>query len=159
MSQNVQKHPFHLVDTSPWPLFASLGALCTTVGLVMYMHGYLGGELLGSCGFSMILYTMYVWWRDVIRESTFQGHHTRTVQYGLRYGMILFIVSEIMFFFAFFWAFFHSSLAPTIEIGAMWPPKGIEVLNPWEIPFLNTCLLYTSPSPRDRSVSRMPSSA
>ena len=110
MSQNVQKHPFHLVDTSPWPLFASLGALCTTVGLVMYMHGYLGGELLGSCGFSMIL----------------------------------FIVSEIMFFFAFFWAFFHSSLAPTIEIGAMWPPKGIEVLNPWEIPFLNTVILLTS---------------
>ena len=73
---------------------------------------------------------MYVWWRDVIREATFQGHHTQTVQHGLRYGMILFIVSEIMFFFAFFWAFFHSSLAPTIEIGAMWPPKGIEVLNP-----------------------------
>ena len=144
MSQNVQKHPFHLVDTSPWPIFASLGALCTTVGMVMYMHGYHGGELLASCGFSMVLYTMFVWWRDVIRESTFQGHHTRTVQYGLRYGMILFIVSEIMFFFAFFWAFFHSSLAPTIEIGAMWPPKGIEVLNPWEIPFLNTVILLTS---------------
>ena len=144
MSQNVQKHPFHLVDTSPWPIFASLGALCTTVGMVMYMHGYHGGELLASLGFSMILYTMYVWWRDVIRESTFQGHRTRTVQYGLRYGMILFIVSEIMFFFAFFWAFFHSSLAPTIEIGAMWPPKGIEVLNPWEIPFLNTVILLTS---------------
>ena len=126
MSQHVQKHPFHLVDTSPWPIFASLAALCTTVGMVMYMHGYLGGELLGSCGFCMILYVMYVWWRDVVRESTFQGHHTRTVQYGLRYGMILFIVSEIMFFFAFFWAFFHSSLAPTIEIGAMWPPKELK---------------------------------
>ena len=144
MSQNVQKHPFHLVDTSPWPIFASLGALCTTVGMVMYMHGYHGGEFLASVGFSMILYTMFVWWRDVIRESTFQGHHTRTVQYGLRYGMILFIVSEIMFFFAFFWAFFHSSLAPTIEIGAMWPPKGIEVLNPWEIPFLNTVILISN---------------
>ena len=102
MSQNVQKHPFHLVDTSPWPIFASLGALCTTVGMVMYMHGYHGGELLASLGFSMILYTMYVWWRDVIRESTFQGHHTRTVQYGLRYGLF----QKLCFFLHFSGLFF-----------------------------------------------------
>jgi len=110
----------------------------------MYMHGYNGGGLLASLGFGMVCYTMVVWWRDVIREATFEGHHTSTVQTGLKYGMLLFIVSEIMFFFAFFWAFFHSALAPTIEIGAMWPPKGIEVLNPWEIPFLNTVILLTS---------------
>jgi cytochrome c oxidase subunit 3 len=87
---------------------------------------------------------MVIWWRDVIRESTFQGHHTLAVQVGLRYGMILFIVSEIMFFFAFFWAFFHSSLAPTIEIGAVWPPAGVQVLDPWAIPFLNTVILLSS---------------
>ena len=87
---------------------------------------------------------MFVWWRDVIRESTFQGHHTTPVQLGLRYGMILFIASEVMFFLAFFWAFFHSSLAPTVELGAVWPPKGITVLDPWEIPFLNTIILLTS---------------
>ena len=80
----------------------------------MYMHGYNGGGLLASLGFGMVCYTMVVWWRDVIREATFEGHHTSTVQTGLKYGMLLFIVSEIMFFFAFFWAFFHSALAPTI---------------------------------------------
>lgn len=141
---NQQKHPFHLVDPSPWPFLASFAALLTTFGGVMYMHGYMGGDSLALTGFFMILYTMFVWWRDVIRESTYQGHHTSTVQAGLKSGMILFIVSEIMFFLAFFWAFFHSSLAPTIEIGAVWPPKGIDVLNPWEIPFLNTLILLTS---------------
>jgi cytochrome c oxidase subunit 3 len=144
MSQNVQKHPFHLVDPSPWPLFASLASLSTAIGAVLYMHGYVGGNALVTLGFCMVLYSMFVWWRDVIREATFEGHHTKTVQTGLRYGMILFIVSEIMFFFAFFWAFFHSSLAPSIEIGSMWPPKGISVLNPWDIPFLNTIILLSS---------------
>ena len=94
----------------------------------MYMHAYIGGRLVLGFGLSMILYSMFVWWRDVIREATYKGHHTSAVQVGLRYGMILFIVSEIMFFLAFFWAFFHSSLAPTVEIGAVWPPKGIQVL-------------------------------
>ena len=141
---SIQKHPFHLVDPSPWPIFASLSAFVSTVGGVMYMHGYNGGKGMLSLGFLMILYSMFVWWRDVVREATFEGHHTSFVQLGLRYGMILFIVSEVMFFVAFFWAFFHSSLAPTVEIGAVWPPKGIEVLNPWEIPFLNTVILLSS---------------
>lgn len=100
------KHPYHLVDPSPWPLFASLSAFMTTAGGVMYMHSYQGGGLVLSLGLSMVIYSMVVWWRDVIREATYEGLHTSAVQTGLRYGMILFIVSEIMFFVAFFWAFF-----------------------------------------------------
>jgi len=132
---SIQKHPFHLVDPSPWPFFAALSAFSATSGGVMYMHGYTGGGTLLSLGISMIMYSMFVWWRDVVREGTYEGHHTLLVQVGLRWGMILFIVSEVMFFFAFFWAFFNASLTPTVDIGAIWPPKGIDVLNPWEIPF------------------------
>ncbi|KAJ0981687.1 hypothetical protein J5N97_009942 [Dioscorea zingiberensis] len=76
---------------------------------------------------------MFVWWRDVLRESTLEGHHTKAVQLGPRYGSILFIVLEVMFLFPFFWASSHSSLAPTVEIG-----------DPWEIPFLNTPILPSS---------------
>lgn len=100
-----QKHPFHLVDPSPWPLFGSLGALASTMGGVMYMHSYTGGGSLLSLGLGMLIYTMIVWWRDVVREATYEGHHTGLVQIGLRYGMILFIVSEVMFFLAFLGVF------------------------------------------------------
>lgn len=143
-ASSIQKHGFHLVDPSPWPFMAATGALAATFGGVMFMHGFDNGDSLLGLGLITIIYTMVVWWRDVIREGTFEGHHTKDVQLGLRYGMILFIVSEIMFFFAFFWAFFHSSLAPTVEIGLVWPPKGVDVLNPWEVPFLNTVILLSS---------------
>ncbi|KAJ9181673.1 hypothetical protein P3X46_009777 [Hevea brasiliensis] len=111
-----QRHSYHLVDPSPWPISGSLGTLATTVGGVMYMHSFQGGATLLSLGLIFILYTMFVWWRDVLRESTLEGHHTKVVQLGPRYGFIPFIVSEVMFLFAFFWASFHSSLAPTVEI-------------------------------------------
>jgi len=84
------------------------------------------------------------WWRDVIREALFEGAHTQKVQKGLKLGFILFVVSEIMLFFSFFWAFFHASLSPNIEIGCIWPPVGLIVLNPWKIPFLNTLILLLS---------------
>lgn len=140
----MQKHPYHLVDRSPWPLFASLAIFVLTTGGVLYMHNYSSGFFVLSYGLGMVLYSMVVWWRDIIVEGSFEGHHTIAVQRGLRYGVLLFIISEVMFFAAFFWAFFHSSLAPTIDIGSVWPPKGIDVLDPLGVPFLNTMILLSS---------------
>ena len=138
------KHSFHLVDPSPWPLVASLGALMMTTGGVLYMHKFYGGGQLLLTGFFIILYVMYTWWRDIVREATYEEQHTFAVQRGLRLGMILFIVSEIMFFFAFFWAFFHSSLAPTFAIGGVWPPQAIDTIQTSGIPLTNTFFLLSS---------------
>ncbi|HND46128.1 MAG TPA: cytochrome c oxidase subunit 3 [Chitinophagales bacterium] len=142
--RNNQKHSFHLVDPSPWPIVSAFSALMLTFGGVLYMHGYSGGFFLLQFGFLMILFMMYCWWRDIIREATLEGQHTKSVQTGLKMGMILFIVSEIMFFVAFFWAFFHSSFNPSPAIGGVWPPAYIVTLDPWKIPLLNTIILLSS---------------
>nr|UCU06885.1 cytochrome c oxidase subunit III [Potamometra linnavuorii] len=137
-----QNHPFHLVDPSPWPLTGSIGAMTLTSGMVMWFH--MKNPTLMMIGIVILMLTMIQWWRDIIREGTYQGKHTTMVTNGLKWGMILFIVSEIFFFVSFFWAFFHSSLAPTIEIGMTWPPKGIQTFNPMDIPLLNTTILLSS---------------
>lgn len=135
-------HPYHLVEKSPWPLTASLGALALTAGLVKWFH--LGDISLIIRGIFIIILSRAQWWRDVSREGAYQGLHTKKVVLGLRWGVILFIVSEVLFFFAFFWAFFHRSLSPTEEIGLNWPPKGVHPFNPFQIPLLNTIILLSS---------------
>ena len=139
---NHANHPFHLVDFSPWPLTGAIGALTIVSGLVKWFHQY--DNSLFILGNVITLITMYQWWRDVSREGTIQGLHTYNVTIGLKWGIILFIVSEIFFFVSFFWAFFHSSLSPTIELGRNWPPAGILIFNPFQVPLLNTAILLTS---------------
>nr|YP_010894955.1 cytochrome c oxidase subunit III [Phortica hani]WJW73468.1 cytochrome c oxidase subunit III [Phortica hani] len=135
-------HPFHLVDYSPWPLTGAIGAMTTVSGMVKWFHQY--DLSLFALGNIITILTVYQWWRDVSREGTYQGLHTYSVTIGLRWGMILFILSEILFFVSFFWAFFHSSLSPSIELGASWPPMGIIAFNPFQIPLLNTAILLAS---------------
>uniref|UniRef100_UPI0030FF1B59 cytochrome c oxidase subunit III n=1 Tax=Ampittia trimacula TaxID=2573047 RepID=UPI0030FF1B59 len=135
-------HPFHLVDYSPWPITGAIGTMTLVVGMIKWFHNFNFNLLM--LGYLIIILTMYQWWRDICRESTFQGMHTTYVLKGLRWGMILFIVSEIFFFISFFWAFFHSSLTPNIEIGNSWPPYNIIPFNPFQIPLLNTIILITS---------------
>nr|YP_009255794.1 cytochrome c oxidase subunit III [Antheraea assamensis]ANE10883.1 cytochrome c oxidase subunit III [Antheraea assamensis] len=140
--KNLYSHPYHLVDYSPWPLTGAIGVMTLVTGMVKWFHNFNMNLLI--IGYIITLLTMYQWWRDVSREGTYQGKHTILVTKGLRWGMILFIVSEIFFFLSFFWAFFHSSLSPNIEIGAMWPPLSITPFNPFHIPLLNTIILISS---------------
>src|SRR5437762_12213546 len=133
------KHPYHLVDPSPWPIVGAIAAGLLATGGVLFMHGH--GVVVMVIGFIAVPATMAVWWRDVIREATFEGYHNAVVQLGLRYGMALFIASEVMFFSAFFWAFFSASLFPAEGV---WPPKGIHPFDPFEFPFLNTLILLLS---------------
>ena len=157
MAHGEVKHDYHLVDPSPWPLIGSISAFTMAVGLIMTMKGLrpgglTAGPLIFATGILGILYTMLSWWRDVIREATYEGFHTRVVQISHRYGMILFIASEVMFFVAWFWAYFDASLYPndplqyqrTDVTGGNWPPKGIQTFDPWHLPLLNTLILLTS---------------
>jgi len=142
--KNPFKHPFHLVDPSPWPLCTSLGLWYLTLTTVCFFHNFVASAFNILFGILYLAACLAFWWRDVIRESTYEFQHTPYVRRGLLVGMMLFIISEIMFFFGFFWAFFHVSLVPSHNIGGIWPPIFIDTINPWQLPLVNTlCLLLS----------------
>ncbi|TCH96778.1 cytochrome c oxidase subunit 3 [Roseococcus sp. SYP-B2431] len=150
MASNVEghapyKHPYHLVDPSPWPLITAFAAGTMLFGIVLFAHSNIHWVLgLGVLG---VLTCMFGWWRDVLKESKNPFFHTPVVRLGLRYGMLLFIASEVMFFVAFFWAYFHFALYPEHVLNStanIWPPAGIHTFDPWSLPFLNTMILLLS---------------
>ncbi len=137
-----QPHPYHLVEPSPWPLVGSLAAGLMAIGAVIFMHyGPIWVLILGAVGVAAV---MALWWRDVIVEAFVQRAHSPIVKLGLRYGMLLFIASEVMFFAAFFWAFFDAWLFPKVGIDFTWPPPGIEPIHAFPLPLLMTLVLLLS---------------
>jgi cytochrome c oxidase subunit 3 len=139
-----QAHPYHLVSPSPWPIYTSIALLTLTTTGVLTMHGFSSAGYFLALAFITLISSMSLWFRDVISEATYLGDHTLAVQKGINMGVALFIVSEALFFLAIFWAFFHSALSPTVELGAQWPPMGIDAINPFELPLLNTVILLSS---------------
>ncbi len=170
---HAKNHDYHLVDPSPWPLVASIAALVMAVGAIILMRSQGGGAGLFGVqgpwvflgGFAAVALTAALWWRDVVVEAN-RGDHTPVVQLHLRYGMILFIASEVMFFVAWFWAYFDVALFPagvsalpnSEEVvgmvqrneltGGHWPPQAAEgfqhTFDPWGLPLINTLILLTS---------------
>jgi cytochrome c oxidase subunit 3 len=136
-----QHHPYHLVFPSPWPLLIGLNTLNLLIRRIVIITFKINNLIIFSI--SCLILTCIQWWRDISRESSLQGFHSSNVISGLRWGIILFITSEILFFFSFFWAFFHNTLAPNIELGGIWPPLGIIALNPFQVPLLNTTVLLS----------------
>lgn len=137
------KHPFHIVDYRPWPLINSINLINMLCIALIYIKNYENINYLLST-LIILLYSIFLWWRDITRERTFQGNHTYMVYNGLKIRIILFISREIIFFLRFFWRFFHFRLAPELELGNNWPPQGILIINPYHIPLLNTALLLRS---------------
>ena len=120
-----QKHRLHVVSPSPWPLYSACSAFLFVLGMILYLNYYTGWPLI--CGFLSLISCFVYWFRDIIREGVYMGYHTEIVQSCLRLGFVLFLVSEVMFFFGFFWALFHYTLTPSIFIGGIWPPQGIVI--------------------------------
>ncbi len=135
-------NPFHLVEVSPWPILASGGALSLFVSALNWFNDKTPSFILLTLPITFVV--AFVWWRDIHRESLRQGNHSPIVINGLKTGIILFIVSEVLFFVSFFWGFLHRRISPIPEIGQAWPPSAIHSFNPMRIPLINTILLLSS---------------
>ena len=158
MAHGAVKHDYHILPPSPWPFVGSASATLMALGLIAWIKGGVFGIEKGqwwlfATGLAGVLYTMFGWWRDVVKEAN-AGDHTPVVSIGLRYGMVLFIASEVMFFVAWFWIFFemalfhhHRTLSGIEEVRAAWatwPPAGVEAVSPWHLPLVNTLTLLLS---------------
>nr|AKM70018.1 cytochrome oxidase subunit III [Phloeomyzus passerinii] len=134
--------PYFILNLSPWPIMMSLNLFNFLISNIMMMNYNFNLLLINNM--IIILLIMMTWWRDIIRESTFQGKHNFFIMNLIKFSMILFIISEMFLFISFFWNFLHNSLSPSIELGLNWPPKNINFFNPILIPMLNTIILLTS---------------
>nr|YP_009938255.1 cytochrome c oxidase subunit III [Hyalopterus pruni]QNU07674.1 cytochrome c oxidase subunit III [Hyalopterus pruni] len=134
--------PYFILNLSPWPILMSFNTFNLMISNIMIMNFKI--NFISLLNLFLIIMISMLWWRDIIRESTFQGNHNFYIMNLIKFSMILFIISEMFLFISFFWNFLHNSLAPSIELGLNWPPKNISFFNPLLIPLLNTIILLTS---------------
>jgi cytochrome c oxidase subunit 3 len=134
--------PFHIVTISPWPIISSISIINFLLRIIIWI--YINNLIIIIYNLIILTASMLIWFRDIVRERTFQGIHSIYVIKILKFRIIIFIISELFFFISFFWTFFHNSISPSVEINLIWPPKIIKFFNPFEIPLLNSIILIIS---------------